>query len=397
MRLISKTPFLSLVRALCAVSLAAFLALLLVPPAVQVVNLEALVNIAFHPAALLSLPLLGVAVDKVRALPTIVVPAGAAFDGQPQFTKADNNVRTERCQLRVTGQVDITVAGVGLRNRGSILAALTDIGWSDGGENIVQADARCMRQIAEVLADSTLPSVRLAGAGVQAATLLEEIVPIFFSAYRTQNPNETKWVEVNKQQDQRPFIVPQRLITRLASGGALAGTVTNVQATVETVYDEAVGQKPWLSPYIRQIVAQVAAANPNQRIDLRATRYLRGLLIQQDTTGEGEVSDIINSVILRGDRKSIIGDGGVPFRDLQQAQAYEMGGALPAGYLWIDFARYGRLSTLWNPNQDTNLRLELNVQPSVTGTPVSSLVRVIMVEYEKTAATLPAFPGGIQI
>jgi hypothetical protein len=158
-----------------------------------------------------------------------------------------------------------------------------------------------------------------------------------------------------------------------------------------------VGQKPWLSPYIRQIVAQVAAANPNQRIDLRATRYLRGLLIQQDTTGEGEVSDIINSVILRGDRKSIIGDGGVPFRDLQQAQAYEMGGALPAGYLWIDFARYGRLSTLWNPNQDTNLRLELNVQPSVTGTPVSSLVRVIMVEYEKTAATLPAFPGGIQI
>jgi hypothetical protein len=156
-----------------------------------------------------------------------------------------------------------------------------------------------------------------------------------------------------------------------------------------------VGIPPWISPFTRQVTQDVTGANAQLKIDLRGTRYLRGLMLQQDTSGVGEVADIINSVILRGDKKSILGDGGIPFRDLQQAQAYEYGGAIPAGYLWMDFARYGRLSTLWNPNQDTNLRLELNVQPSVTVGAVSSQVRVAMVEYEQTAAT--QLPPNIQI
>jgi hypothetical protein len=164
--------------------------------------------------------------DKEKGLATIVFPDGAINDGIRKTTDADNNKRTERYQLRVTGQVDITVAGTGTLNRGSILAALPQIGYSDGGQDRIQLDARLARFIAECMAPSALPATRLAGAGVQAATQLVETVPLFMSAYRTGNPNETKYVEPNKQLQQQVFGVPLKAITQVAEGGALVGTIT---------------------------------------------------------------------------------------------------------------------------------------------------------------------------
>ena len=330
------------------------------------------------------------ATDKVRLLPTIV--PGTA-DNVRALTNAENNKRTERYQLRVTGQVDITGAGTGLRNRGSILAALTDIGYSDGGTDKYVCDARLARFIAEAFAPSALPATRLAGAGIQGPTLLSEIVPIWMSAPKTVSPNETKYVEVNKQLNQQVFITPLRQITRLAAGGGLVGTVTNLQANVEQVFDELVATPPWLSPFVRQLVQDVTGANAQFRVDLRGSRYVRGIAIQQDTDA-GEVNNIINSLVLRGDAASLFGDQPVPFLDLQQMMTEEQGGAVDAvsapGYLFIDFCRYGRLSTMWNPYQDTNVRLELNVQPSAGNT--GSKVRVAMVEYERTAATIAELP-----
>lgn len=329
-------------------------------------------------------------VDRFKLLPSII-PAATA-DGIRAFSTGENNKRTERYDLRVTGQVDITVAGTGLRNRGSILAALTDIGFVDGGADKVAVDARLARFIAECLAPSALPATRLANAGIQAATLLNETVPIWLSAARTANPNETKYVETNKQLQLQPFVTPLRQISRLGAGGALAGTITNLQVQVVQVYDDLLGTPPWLSPYVRQIVQDVSGVNPALKIDLRGSRFVRGIAIQQDTN-EGEVSDIINSLVLRGDNKAVYGDRGIPFAALQAFQAEEYGGALPAGYLFIDFARYGRLSTFYNPYEDTNLRLELDVQPSAGNT--GSRVRVAMIEYERTAATASTLPVSI--
>lgn len=335
------------------------------------------------------------ATDKIRLLPTIV--PGAA-DNVRAFTQADNNRRTERYQLRVTGQVDITAGGTGIINRGSILGALTDIGYNDGGTDKIVLDARLARFIGEALAPSALPATRLAGAGIQAATQLSEIVPLWMSAKGTGNPNETKYVEVNKQLQQQPFITPLRQITRLATGGALAGTVTNLQATVEQVCDDLLATPPWLSPFVRQIVQNVNAANPSLRVDLRGSRYIRGIAIQQDST-LGEDTTIINSLVLRGDQFALIGENPVPYTDLQDMMAEEQGGAVARavapGYLFIDFCRYGRLSTMWNPYQDTNLRLELNVQPSTVAGNSNSVVRVAILEYERTAATVKDLPINI--
>jgi hypothetical protein len=343
--------------------------------------------VSFGPLSLLPF-VIGNQQDKFRGLPNIVVANGVPTDGVRAKTQGENNKRTERYQLRVSGQVDITVAGTGILNRGSILAALPMIGFTDGGTDKIQLDARLARQIGEVLSPSPLPATRLAGAGVQAATQLTEIVPLYLSAYRTSNPNETKYSEPNKQLAQEVFIVPSKLITRLAEGGALAGTITGLTANVEQVFDDMVASAPFLQTFVRQIQQDVLAANTQLKIDLRGSRFVRGIMIQQDSNF-GEVSDIINGLVLRGDSESLFGDRPINFADLVAAQAYEFGGALPAGYLWIDFCRYGRLSTMWNPYQQTNFRLELDVSVSARA---GGLVRVAMVEYERTPSTTTAIP-----
>jgi hypothetical protein len=326
--------------------------------------------------------------DKWRGLANITFPAGAVNDGIRVTTDANNNKRTERYQLRVTGQVDITVAGTGILNRGSILSVLSQIGYTDGGTDKIQLDARMARQIAEIMSPSALPATRLAAAGVQAATLLSETVPLFMSAYRTSNPNETKYVEPNKQLKQQVFGTPLKLITQIAEGGALVGTVTNLVARVEQCFDDEPESAPFLQTFVRQIAQDVVAANTQFKIDLRGSRYVRGIMIQQDSNF-GEVSDIINGLVLRGDEYSLFGDQPINFTDLVQAQAYEFGGALPAGYLWIDFCRYGRLSQMWNPYQQTNFRLELDVSVSARA---GGKVRVAMVEFERTESTTADIP-----
>lgn len=329
-------------------------------------------------------------VDRIKNLPTIIPAAGS--DGVRAFAEAENNHRTERFLLRVRGQVDITVAGTGLRNRGSILAAAPSLFFSDGGTDKYFADSRLANFVANMMANSALPFTRLANAGVQVATQLEETVPIWLSAARTANPNDTKYVEPNKQSALQVGLIPNRAITQLATGAT--GTITNLTVTLEQVYDDLLGTQPWVSPFVRQVIQNVNGANSQLRVDLRGSRYIRAIAIMQDTD-QGEVSDIINGLVLRGDDRAIIGDRPVPFLDLNRELAQEYGGEIPAGYYLHDFCRYGRLSTMFNPYEDTNLRLELDCQPSAVAGATGSKVRVFVWEYEPTPATLPTPPVSI--
>lgn len=324
-------------------------------------------------------------IDRQKTIPSIVVSA-TDIDGQRKRTSGENNKRTERYNLTVTGQVDVSVAGTGIRNRGSILAAISDLGFIDGGTDKVVLDARLARFIGEAMSAGALPATRLGGPGIQVATLLRETVPLWLASPRSVNPNETKYVEANKQLAQEIFVTPLRNIARFLSG-APTGTITNLTCAIEQVYDDLVGVPPLINSYVRQITQDVSGANPALKIDLRGNRYIRGLALQQDTDA-GEVTDIINALVLRGDNQAIFGDRAIPFRDLVEHSQEEYGGAVVAnlGYLFIDFQRYARLTSLWNPNQDTNLRLEVDCQPSVGNT--SSKIRVAVWEMERTAGTL---------
>lgn len=328
--------------------------------------------------------------DLVRPLTTIA-PPNTAVNGTRFFTQVENYKRTERFNVRVRGQVDITVAGAGLRNRGSILAALQRVGFINNGKDIFAVDARLSAFMANMMAPSALPATRLAGVGVQAATIIEETCPIILSAYRTGNLGETRYVEANKQALLQAFIESRISSIAVLSGGAPTGTITNLTVSLEQVCDELLNTPPFLQTFVRTIETNVVAANPALKIDLRGSRFVRGIAIQQDSDA-GEVSDIINALVLRGDKRSVYGDRPITFADLRLAQAIEYGGEIPPGYLWIDFCREGRLSTMWAPYQDTNFRLELDVAVSASA---GGLVRVAVVEYERTDSTTTDPPFSI--
>lgn len=325
--------------------------------------------------------------DRVRALADIVP---GATDGVPATTQGENNRRTEKYQLRVTADVNVTVAGT-LRNQGSILALLTEAAFIDGGVPKYVGDPRLLHFIAEAMAPSTLPRTVVDVTSVSNQTNREDTLPLFLASPRTLDPNETKYVEANKQLQQQISVTPLRTAARLG-GGAFAAAISNLRVRVEQVCDDILGVPPLLNVYGRQVTQDVTAANTQLKIDLRGSRYIRGIAIQQDTDA-GEVTDIINALTLRGDARAIIGDRPVSYRDLQVAAAAEMGGQISnSGYLFIDFLRYGRLASLFSPYQDANLRLELDVQPSVFAGGTNSKVRVFVWEYERTPTTASQIP-----
>jgi hypothetical protein len=223
---------------------------------------------------------------------------------------------------------------------------------------------------------------------------ITEVLPIWLSAPKTLDPNETKYVEANKQLAQQITMTPLRTVARLG-GGALAATFGTLTAKVEQMVDDILGVPPLLNVYVRQITQDVTNTNGALRIDLRGSRYIRAIAIQQDSDA-GEVTDIINALVLRGDARSIIGDRTVPYADLQQHAAEEQGGAVStSGYLVWDFLRYGRLASLFSPYQDANLRLEVDCQQSVTAGATNSKIRVLVVEYERTPTTAAQIPFAI--
>lgn len=326
-------------------------------------------------------------IDRFRALADIVP---GATDGVPATTQGENNRRTEKYLLRVTADVNVTVAGT-LRNQGSILALLTEAAFIDGGVPKYVGDPRLLHFIAEAMAPSALPRTVVDVTSVSNQTNREDTLPLFLAAPRTLDPNETKYVEANKQLQQQISVTPLRTAARLG-GGAFAAAITNLRVRCEQVCDDILGVPPLLNVYGRQVTQDVTAANTQLKIDLRGSRYIRGIAIQQDTDA-GEVSDIINALTLRGDARAIIGDRPIAYRDLQVHSAEEMGGQINnSGYLFIDFLRYGRLASLFSPYQDANLRLELDVQPSVFAGGTNSKVRVFVWEYERTPTTASQIP-----
>lgn len=322
--------------------------------------------------------------DVIRDPSAIAV----TLDGRTRATSdLDNGLRNEFVQLRVRGQLDISVAGTGLRNRGSILGALIEAGLQVGGKPFFQGDPRLIRFMNETLALSPLPATRAAGAGIQAATQLEETIWLQCALRGTVDPNETKFLEDNINSLFQAYLVGSQNPLAGIIDGAPTGTVTNVSASVLQVGDVLRGQVPTkLSPYYDELVQDVVGANPALKIDLRGDMYVAGYFIQADSAA-GERADILQSVQLRGDKWSYVGERTIPIADLQALGAYDFGGAVvyaTATYVAILFTRNGRLSNLLHPAEQPNIRLVLGVQPGAAASPK---IRVGRLQYRRTATT----------
>lgn len=307
--------------------------------------------------------------------------------GARQINKLLGQGQSKFLTVIITGLLAVTVAGTGILNRGSIMAAFDEMGISENGGDRWNIDPRMLRYMAEVYAPSASTAVRAATAGV-ANTNLRETFRVYFAAPASLNPRETNFIVADPAQE---FSFYHKLnktnngVANIIAGGT--ATLTNVVVAVRQELDEYEGDRPKFIPTVRMTSRKVVGPDGQLEIDLRGRNYLRGILIQQDTD-KGEVSDIINQFQLLGDRRQIVGPEKTDFALAQQETEFDFGGAVLSApsYLYINFQEDGRLANVWNPAQDSNLKAVFDCQPSAVAGVTSSTIRIALLELERDAS-----------
>lgn len=310
--------------------------------------------------------------------------------GQRQFNRLLGQGQTAFLTVVITATLQITVAGTDIRNRGSIMAAFDEMGIVENGKDRQFIDPRILRFISEAATPSAPTAVRLASATAVATTQLRETFRVYFAHPYSLNPRETNFIVRDPTADFSFFHklnATNNGLAKILTGGT--ATLTNVVVKVQQSMDEFEGDRPSFIPTIRMISQKVTGADSSLDIFLRPQNYVRAIVIQEDSN-IGEVSDIINKIQVHGDRREIFGPEMNDYDLLQQAQEYDWGGSMlgaPA-YLLINFQENGRLANVWNPSQDSNLRLTVDCQPSVTAGVTTSTIRVALLELERDASAV---------
>ncbi len=324
-------------------------------------------------------------------------PRGALVPvtGERTFLRLANGARNSYLQL--TARATITLAGAvaaAIRNRGSVWALFNEVILDENGRDRMVLDGRVLRFLAEMSAPSALTATRLTSLA-NGATVLEETVRLYFAHPLALDPLETSFIERDARQNLSLAIrMNANPELRLVDAG---GTVSAVSVNVTQAYEEpgpAGAVQPLFIPVISQQTVQIAGAVSQQPEFIRGVNPIRALIVSQETSTVGEVSDIITSFVLRGDYRPIIGPAPMTLRDFQLDSEFEYGGAVVSSnraHVGLNFQRYGRLSDVLNPQQDTNLRFEFTAAPSASAG--TSTIRITRVELERDGAVVaPVVP-----
>lgn len=317
-----------------------------------------------------------------------IVPQAGVRSG----SRINNKMWSRYVQMVAQEQVDITVAGSALRNRGSVWASYDEIAVNDGGKDIFLADGPSLRYLSEMHAPSKLTPRRLAGVGVQAATIIREALRLWFSHPLAANPGEVLFRERDSDNIVEVQAKWNNSILQLATGAA--GTVTAPQITLfqeaDLLSTGKDGQpfKPLYIPFVRFVEIPIAAASTQIELPLKSRYTIRGIVLKM-FTDNGEVGDVINSLRLLSDVRDIIGPNFISWRDLTLGAEFDFGGDVftdatglgQNGYLGLNFQEGGRISNVVDASREPNLRFELNAQPSANG--ANSRVRALILEYRR--------------
>lgn len=321
-----------------------------------------------------------------------------------------NDENTEYLNIRGSARVNITTAATGVRNRGSVWALFTELGIEENGQVRWLGDPRALAHASEAATPSAKTKTRLATGAVQTLTLVDQIRLPFAHPFAI-NPQETAFREENIQQSLDFFATLDGTnsgIARVLNVGAGVATVDQISLVVQQGYNESNDptKLPLFRPTVRKIVQAVNGATSALEIFIRTTNRLRGMTISQIDNTVGEVTDILNTVQLRGDKTFVIGPEPMPWDDLAREQEFEFGGDVYAtsqgSHVHLNFEQFGRLSRVLNPMvQDVNMRLVVDCQPTSAAGATGSNIVIHLYELEQdpyvdpttgrrvTAPTLP--------
>lgn len=314
--------------------------------------------------------------------------------GDRAYARLVNAVSSNFVLLVFAGTLTIaTAAADAIRNRGSIMAAFSEVGIDENGTDRHVYDGRVLRFLSEMAAPSALSATRVTSVNV-AAYPLEEAVRIYFAHPFAAIPRETAYREKNTQSLLQVFakLTDATGLTqgqRLAKVTAGTATLSAVTITVTHGYDRNEANRPEYIPTVRQEVLNVDAASAQLPLILKGSNAIRQLVITQETVSGGEVSDIINSLtLIADDDVAFIGPAKMTWRDLALDSEFEFGGAVVSSnraHLGMNFQQFGRLASVIGPQQLNNLSLVFDCQPSVLVGGGASKIRVTVVELRAEA------------
>lgn len=301
--------------------------------------------------------------------------------------KLANGGRTEYLTFTARARVTISVAAItAILNRGSVWSLFPQVVLDENGDQRQFVHGRVLRFVSEMSAPSALSATRLTSLEV-GTTMLEETARMYFSHPMSLDPTETAYIEQNIQQTLLASVRQAvNLATNLTTPGA--GTVVIDQVSVDVLQSfRKVKQgdvPPFFVPTSRELIVPITGALTAYPIPLLTTKPVRHLIVSQETTTVGEVGDIITRFALKGDYTNIVGPSSVSYADWVLAQEYEFGGAVVSAnraHMGFNFQRYGRLSNVFSPVQDANLRLE--VDANVSASAGNSQLRITLFELSR--------------
>lgn len=341
----------------------------------------------------------------------------AAQSGQKAYTRLQGGVRTHGLIFRIRGTV--TLAGgpaTALRNAGSLWSIIDAVGMEDNGKDVCRIDGMTARALSQMVAARSLTAQRINGYA-NAAYTLEESIYIPFAWPLAVSPVESVYVEPDPRNALQAFVVHNAnastfVSTKLATTPGTA-TVSGVTVDVIQVYDTD-KDRPLFLPFYRQIQEVVAGTATEFPFYIKTDNLLRGMIIGQDTSGVGNVDDIISAIAVRSDGRDIIGPSLANWETLVRQCEQEYGGdlgsfgydasaaatqpTLSTVYLPILFQQSGRLSNVLNPAADRNLRAVLSVAQSGVAAAGTSLVKATLFELlELPGVTKPGEARGFNV
>lgn len=324
-----------------------------------------------------------------------IVPVLPGDQGRRMYLDLSTAVQTHRVLVTVEATLTIGAGGAtSIRNRGSVLGIIDECGIEEAGGDRSVLNGRIARMFAEMFAPSALSATRLT-ATAAAAYVLRESFSLHYASPISANPADTTFREKDSKKKVQFFVKFRtgNLYDYIIGGAPGGTTVTLVTVRVRQAYDARSTRRPHFIPSYRMQSVQVPGANTDLPLAIQTEKYIRAMVIQQDSD-VGEVGDIITGLELRGDQRTYLGPGKIAWDDLARDQEEEFGGAVYSagvglgqnGYLSFNAQKGGRLSNLISPSDDTNLRFIFDAKPSVVAGAANGIIRVALCELEKVGS-----------
>lgn len=232
----------------------------------------------------------------------------------------------------------------------------------ENGETTVDLDGRLLQYLTDRGLASAATFDSLATGDVQTTTLRGNYVLSFASIFGA-DPSETAYIARNSRFPlQFDVNFTSDVAGALIAGGDRVVAVTSMTVRVTQQYDPISTKAPFFVPRIQRIGSNAFVGAVN---NFPVLIYPEGGHRVQGVVAHG-LSDGVTAAMLTGD-VSFRGDSQryvdeVPFRTvLNELRRYFPGLTPQAGYLDLNFRRYGKLSECFLAGQDQNPRLVLDV------------------------------------